>query len=173
MRFGLPGNGRATLESTGGRIANRSFGSLGGAATWHVADAEGGWSGDVSAWGAITNPGAPAQTLYLLGGRMTLPGHDYRAFAGQAYWMARVEGTVPIHPPWVSLRAFAAVGATYLGEATLPDGWAARDSNGPRGSVGLGLAFGWDSIRLDVGRAVGGSGWEAVVSAAPDFRNWM
>jgi len=173
VRFGLPGSGRATLEGTGGHIADLTFGSLDGTASWQVASPGRGWHSQISAWGGVTNPDAPAQALYLIGGRMTLPGHDYRAFAGQAYWLVRAEGTIPIRPPYLSLRGFAALGAAWLGDAELPAGWAARDSRGPRGSVGLGLSFGWDSVRLDVGRAVWGSGWEAVVSAAPDFRTWM
>jgi len=71
------------------------------------------------------------------------------------------------------VRAFTSIGSTYLGNWALPTDWAARPSNGLRGTVGLGLAIGWDSLHFDVGRAVWGTGWEAMLSVAPQFRGWM
>jgi hypothetical protein len=173
-RTGLPGEGEGEFTLVGGRLGERSFASAVGDARWAVADAEERWSAEISASGGLTNPGAPAQTMFLLGGRHTLPGHDYRLFAGNAYWLVRTEGTVPIRPPWLGVRAFAVLGSTYLAEGTsLPADWLARDSRGLRGSVGLGLSVGWDAMRIDLGRAVWGSGWEAVFSVAPQFRSWL
>lgn len=173
LRMGLPGGGAATLVATGGRLADREFASLHADGQWTVEDADERWSGIVSASGGITNPGAPAQTFYLIGGRHTLPGHEYRAFAGNAYWLVRTEATIPVHPPYIGIRAFTVLGATYLRGADLPPDWLAGDSEGVRASVGLGLSVGWDSMRLDVARAVRGGGWEAVFSLAPQFRSWM
>ena len=173
-RLGLPGEGEGEFTLTGGRLGERNFASAVGDARWTLADGAERWSAELSASGGFTNPGAPAQTTFLLGGRHTLPGHAYRLFAGNAYWLVRTEGTVPIRPPWLGVRAFATVGSTYLAEdASLPADWLARDSRGLRGSVGLGLSIGWDSMRIDVGRAVWGSGWEAVFSVAPQFRSWL
>jgi len=80
---------------------------------------------------------------------------------------------VPVLAPYLGIRVFVRTGATYLGAADLPADWSARDSNGVRGSAGLGLSIGWDSLRFDVGRALWGTGWEAVFSVAPQFRSWM
>ena len=170
---GLPYEGRAYLAATGGRLGQRNFASLHVDSEWTFAHADGAWTGLVSASGGVTNPGAPAQTFFMLGGRHTLPGHDYRAFVGNTYWLVGVEGTVPVLAPYLGIRVFVRTGATYLGTADLPPDWSARDSNGVRGSAGLGLSIGWDSLRFDVGRALWGTGWEAVFSVAPQFRSWM
>jgi hypothetical protein len=173
-RLPTPAALRTWLTLTGGTVANREFASLALESSWAVGSPEADWSGELSAWAGITNPGAPAQALFLLGGRHTLPGHDYRSFTGNAYGLVRAEVTVPVFAPWVGVRAFTAWGGTHLaGSATPPADWIARDSEGIRGSVGVGLSVGWDVMRLDVGHGVRGGGWEAVFSVAPRFRSWM
>lgn len=173
VRLDLPGGGSGRLTLTGGRLADIEFGSATLGAQWTIDTSSDRWSALVRADAGVVNADAPAQTFYLIGGRHTLPGHDYRSFAGRAYGLLRAETTLPLYPPYVGLRAFAAVAATHLGDAGLPADWPAADSDGPRGSVGLGLSFGWDSMRLDAGRAVRGGGWEAVFSVAPRFRSWL
>ena len=111
--------------------------------------------------------------MYLIGGRHTLPGHDYRAFLGNGYWLLRAEGTLPVRPPYLGIRAFGAVGATHLGGVDLPADWALVGSDGLRGSVGLGLSLGWDTVYFDVARAVRGGRWEGVFSISERFRGWM
>jgi len=172
-RLELPAEGQARLFATGGRLGDRNFVSLLADTEWSLAHPDGAWTGHVGVTAGVTNPGAPAQTFFLIGGRHTLPGHDYRTFVGNAYWLVRAETTVPIYPPYVGVRAFTAVGATYLGDTSLPSGWGTPSSSGVRGSVGLGLSIGWDSMRIDVGRGISGGGWEGVFSVAPQFRSWM
>jgi hypothetical protein len=173
-RFGLPASGTATMVAKGGRVGSRTMTSLAADVTWSLDRPGASWTAEATASGAVVNAGAPPQSMYLLGGRYTLPGHAYRSFAGNAYWLVRAEGTVPVWAPWLGVRAFTAIGSTYLpSETTLPADWLNRRSSGLRGSVGLGLSIGWDSMRLDVGRAVWGSGWEAVVSTSPKFRGWL
>jgi len=169
----LPGDGFARLSATGGRLGNLSLGTAKLETEWRLGAVQKRWSAALRAEGALTNPGAPPQELHMIGGRHTLPGHDYRAFLGNAYWLARMEGTVPVRPPWVGIRAFAVAGATYLGSVTLPADWVATDSDGVRGSVGLGLSVGWDTVFLDVAHGIRGGAWEAVVSVARPFRGWM
>lgn len=173
VRAGLPGDGRARLTLTGAHLGDRNFGSIETEASWAFAAPGDRWSGRVEVAGGATSTDTPPQRLYMIGGRHTLPGHDYRAFTGNAYWLLRTEGTVPLYPPYLGIRAFAVLGSTYLGGLTLPPDWDVRDSGGLRGSVGLGLSMGWDAMRLDVGRAVWGEGWEAVFSVAPEFRSWL
>lgn len=169
----LPGGGRAVLATQAGRAASEAFVATHADATWDVGTGRGSWSGRVLGQAGLTNPGAPVQTMFLIGGRHTLPGHDYRAFLGNGYWLSRVEGTVPVRPPYLGLRAFGVVGATYLGDTELPPDWDLGDSRGLRGSVGVGLSIGWDSMFLDVAHGVRGGGWEAVFSVAPRFQGWM
>lgn len=173
-RFDLPGAGATTVAWTGGRLGGTTFGTVTTDLTWSLAEAGDRWGAEATLSGGASTSGSPAQSMFLIGGRHTLPGHDYRSFAGNVYWLARAEGTVPVHAPWLGVRAFAAVGSTYLTDGTdLPGDWLARDTRGLRGSVGLGLSIGWDAMRFDVGRAVWGSGWEAVFSTAPRFRDWL
>lgn len=173
-RLVLTSSATAAMTLSAGRLEGQSFASWDGQLEWTVTDLGARWRARASIVGGVTNADAPAQTMYLLGGRQTLLGHDYRAFVGNAYWLGRIEGTVPVRPPFLGIRAFAAVGSTYLSDdARLPDDWAAQDSNGLRGAVGLGLSIGWDSAYLDVGRAVWGSGWEVMFSMAPHFRSWL
>lgn len=170
----LPAGGSAAVDVSAGRLGTQGFASAEARLAWTFADIDEHWSTRASLHGGVVNSDAPAQTMVLLGGRQTLLGHEYRAFAGNAYWLARVEGTVPIRPPFLGMRAFAAVGSTYLSNpARLPADWLARDTNGLRGTIGLGLSIGWDSMYLDVGRALWGTGWEAMFSVAPHFRSWL
>ncbi len=173
LRGSLPGGGRTALTLMGGLMNERIFGSVGLDGWWDIEDPEDRWSGRITVSGAFTDAGAPRQTFHLIGGRHTLPGHDYRAFGGNAYWLARVEGTVPVWRPYLGVRAFTALGATYLGDTVLPADWGVTGSSDVRGSAGLGLSFGYDAMRVDVGRALWGDGWEAVFSVAPQFRSWL
>ncbi len=170
---GLPRDGRLGLTATAGRLGEKDFASLDVDARWRFENGVDRWHVVTSLLGGLVSSGAPAQRAYLLGGRHTLLGHEYRLFAGRAYWLARGELTVPVRPPWVGIRGFVAIGSTELGDWTLPADWNARDAQGIRGSVGLGLSLGWDALRFDVGRAVWGTGWEAMLSVAPHFRSWM
>jgi hypothetical protein len=172
-RLGVPARGRAEVVATAGRLGDRNFVSLMAETRWDFEDDRRRWSAETSISGGFVSPDAPPQMLFLLGGRHTLPGHEYRLFVGNAYWLVKTEGTIPIRPPWLGIRALASLGATYLDGVTAPADWAARDSRGVRGSVGLGLAIGWDTMRFDLSRAVWGAGWEAVFSVAPRFRAWM
>ncbi|MDZ7778622.1 MAG: hypothetical protein U5R14_01625 [Gemmatimonadota bacterium] len=158
---------------TGGRIASRAFATLGLEArqTFDLHPLRG--DGEVSAATGWATGDAPAQALYLLGGRTTLPGHGYRDFVGDRYWLVRAEGTIPVYEPWIGVRLIGAAGATYLGPRDLPERWTSEDSNGVRASVGAGLSLAWDIMRIDLAYGVRGGGWEAVFSVAPGLRPWI
>jgi hypothetical protein len=169
----LPSDGRLALTSTFGRLESSTFGALVAEGSWELSDGDGGWRAELSASGGWVTEDAPPQALYLLGGRGTLPGHAYRNFVGDRFWLLRSEATLPLRAPWLGLRVFGAVGAAYLADRTLPTDWGARDSGGVRASVGAGLAFGWDVLRLDMARGLDGGGWELMFSVAPRFRAWL
>lgn len=168
--FGLTGGRSLRATTEVGRFESRFVASASAEANIPVTGE--GWSGHFMLAAGASSTNGPPQQLSLLGGRHTLPGHEYRLFAGNVYWLARAEGTVPVYAPWLGVRGFVAFGSTHL-TGTPPADWLARDSNGLRGSVGVGLSLGWDIMRIDVGRAVWGTGWEAVASFAPAFRHWL
>ena len=171
--LGLPADGDLHLSSELGRFERRTFGSLTARARWAIDDLDRGWHAELSLDGGGVTAEAPAQALYLLGGRWTLPGHDYRSFVGDRFWLLRSEVTVPIVSPYVGLRLLGGVGATYLDDRVLPVDWPGLDSDGLRGSLGAGLAIGWNSVRIDLAHGVRGGGWEALFSVAEQFRGWL
>jgi hypothetical protein len=169
----IPWGGRAQLLGELGRMGNRTYTSLAGEARWEIGGLNLPWHAQADLAGGFITHQAPVQSLYLLGGRNTLPGHDYRAFAGHRYWMLRVEGTQAIFSPQLGVRFIGALGSTFLDSRQLPSDWIVRDSGGVRASVGLGLSFGWDTLRLDVAHGIRGGGWEAVISIDEQFREWL
>lgn len=171
--FGLPGGGGLTVNGEVGRLETRTFGTASAEALWEIKSPARPWHAEVSLGGGAVTSEAPAQTLASLGGRWTLPGHDYRAFTGDRHWLLRGEATFPVYAPYVGIRVIGGVGATYLGSRSLPADWVVQDSDGLRGSVGAGLSLGFDAMRVDVAHGVRGGGWEALFSVARQFRDWL
>jgi hypothetical protein len=164
------------LEAEGsvGRLDSRTFASSRIAARWASPSHGSAWktSLDVTA-GAATND-TPVQELYHLGGRGTLPGHAFRSFTGNTFFLTRLEGTRALFRPWAGLRAFAAVGATGLSSRiSLPPGWDSRGSRSLRASVGAGLSMGWDVLRLDLAHGFPDGTWELVFSVDRQFHAWL
>jgi len=123
--------------------------------------------------GAVTGA-APAQELFLLGGRETLLGHPYRAFVGERFWLARLGASRTVFPPLLTARAFASAGWTGMGDRALPLGWTGAPTDGVKGSVGAGLGLAWNVLHLDVGRGLGpGGGWGVSISSSRRFRSWL
>ncbi len=169
----LPGGGTSAFTLAGTHLGGRTYGRALADAEWQIDDPEERWKTTTTLQlGAVTS-NAPPQALFLLGGRYTIPGHEYRLFTGDAFALARAEVTIPIVAPWVGIRAFGVAGATFLESVTPPDDWSARTTGGIRGSVGLGLSLGWDALRLDLAKAVRGSGWEFISSVSPRLGTWM
>lgn len=175
VRLPLPAfwNIRTTVAGELGRFAGRMFATLEAEAFWEIRRPGRAWSSEVSLAAGALSDGAPAQAAYLLGGRWTLPGHGYRAFAGSRYGLLRGELTLPLVPPYVGVRAIGAAGATGLGGWALPLDWDASSSGGIRASLGAGLSFAWDALRVDLARGLPGGGWEALFSVARPFRSWL
>jgi len=167
------GEVRTTLDGQVGRHEDRTFGSVGLEAFWEERSPTTPWKGEVTVSGGVVTERAPAQELFLLGGRWALPGYDYRSFVGDKYWIASGELTYPVVTPYVGVRAIGAVGATYLGSRALPADWVATDSDGLRPTLGAGLSFGWDTFRVDVARGLRDGEWEALFSVSRDFRGWL
>ncbi len=161
---------RATLRL--GRFEYQTFASVLVSWEWRsarpssafnmTADVHGGWGG-----------AAPAQMLFLLGGRNTLPGYGYRSFEGDRMALVRIEATQAILTPWFRLRLFASSGVTGLDHDRLPQNWTGETTDGLKNSVGAGLGLGWDILRLDAARGVNGGEWEFILSVNHGFWRWL
>ena len=124
----------------------------------------------------VSTEDAPVQTLYLLGGRHTLPGHPYRSFIGNKMALLRVEASQAVLAPWLTIHVFGAAGLTgFDRNGLLPDpGWLRRSTDGVKSSVGLGLDLAWDLLHFDVGRGLNDGGdWEFVFSVQRRFWEWL
>lgn len=118
-------------------------------------------------------PDSAPQALFLLGGRGTLLGHDFRHYVGDRFWLTRAEVSRTVVEPWLSLRAQAAAGRAEL-DAALPDGWTGDPDGGVKGSLGAGVGLFWDILEIDVGRGIGaGGGWEVAFGVARRFHAWL
>ncbi|WP_425153542.1 hypothetical protein [Candidatus Palauibacter sp.] len=154
------GFGRATVALRAARE------SLGGG--W-------GWASEIE-FGAAGGD-LPAQRLFLLGGRGSLPGHAFRGWGGDRMGLWRAEVSRSLASPWVRLRARGAVGWAGLG--TAGDAAARRfgvgESAGLRASAGIGLGLFYDLLRIDVMRGLGGGSagegdWVVLLSLDPRIR---
>lgn len=122
--------------------------------------------------------GSPSrQQLFLIGGRNTLPGYDYRTFVGDAFLLANLEAGRDLLFPLVRARLLGAAGWTGIlaDEAALseriPAAWETRETRGLRTSVGAGLGLFYDLLHLDLMRGLGpGAHWQFIVSL--DSRLW-
>jgi len=123
------------------------------------------------------------QFQYLLGGRHTLPGYNYRSFGGHRFGLLVSEISRSIWFPWMTLRIFGSTGITgdtssrpSLRSPTLSSEPARSimPTNGFKTSFGMGLGFGWDLLHFNVGRGVHQEGdWEITISADHRFWHWL
>ena len=157
VRLGLMG--RIGIFDRAGPEGPRAVAALLGTFAWERTRAGSGLDLGARVDGGVGLGDLPPQQLFYLGGRGTLPGHAYRAEAGDAFWLARADASLPVLPPWASLRAFVAAGKVAGGRT--------------RVSVGPGLGLGWDVVHLELGRGVDGGEWELVVSVDRRFRGWL
>ncbi len=169
----VPSEGETRLYALIGRMGEHAFGALRAASRWTLTGADARTQVVITASAGVTSSHAPPQELPLLGGRETLPGYAFRGFVGRAHALARAEATLPLRPPWVSLRAVAALGWVGGTPAGLPEGWPATGTDGLRPSLGVGVALGWDVLRLDLARGLRDGDWELVFSVTPGLRPWL
>ncbi len=173
IRMGDAGPGfSGAFHRTDGRFEGRGFSRSLAWLTWSRRWLSRALEVEAELRGGLADDDAPPQSLFLLGGRETLPGHPYRAFVGDWFWLASGEASRGIVTPWARVRALAGVGGTGLGSRPVPPGWEdARPQPSPRGSVGLGLGLFWDILHVDLARGLGGGGrWEPILSVTHRFR---
>jgi len=115
------------------------------------------------------NAGAiPTQHLYYIGGRNTLPGHDFHTFVGDQAAVADVTVWRSVVRRWLRVRGFAAVGWTALGAdpptlnpASTFEPWNPGPTNGVASSVGIGVGLVDGLLRLDF--ALPTDSWDGVL----------
>jgi hypothetical protein len=167
-------SGRLELEGgTGASAYARAYASL----RWQV-PAGGGWLVARTTAGAATRD-LPAYRAFVLGGRGTLLGEGFRAYAGRASWWGSVEWRLPVAVPEIPLGSFAGTGRTLTLIPFAAAGWAGAGrpaalalgapSRGLRPVAGLG--FGWlhDLVRCDVGYGLATGRLGASVDVSRDF----
>lgn len=130
------------------------------------------WSWRARAAAGVASGALPAQRLWLLGGRGTLPGHPFRAWGGDRVAFADAEVARDLLHPWLRGRLLAAAGWTGLsgvgGPAAARFGVAETDRL--RGALGAGLGLAYDLLRVELWRGLGGEGdWEVLLSAGTGF----
>ncbi|MDX1577644.1 MAG: hypothetical protein R3266_04130, partial [Gemmatimonadota bacterium] len=98
----------------------------------------------------------PAQRLFLLGGRGTLPGYAFRPWGGDRIALWRGEVSRSVWRPWLRVRALGAAGRVDLGDAGGPAAarFGAVASGGWRASAGAGVGLFHDILRIDAVRGL-------------------
>lgn len=162
--------GEARLQA--GRM-DRTFATARGMLGWSRTGPSSSWEGSLSAQGGMVSKHTPLQGLYLLGGRGTLPGFDYRDTVADRFVLARGWVRYRVAEPWLSLRATGATGWSHLSNHTLPLTWDGRAEPGIRGSAGGGLDLLWDVIQLDLARGLPDGKWSFFVSITHRFHPWL
>jgi hypothetical protein len=130
------------------------------------------WSWEGTAGAGFGTGILPEQRLLLLGGRGTVPGYEFRPFAGDVAVFANIAISRAVWHPWVRLRGLAAAGWTDLGNAggEAAERFGAIATGNVRTSLGAGVSVFYDFVRFDVARGLDGGEWEWMVSVTPAFR---
>jgi hypothetical protein len=101
---------------------------------------------------------------FLIGGRETLPGYDYRSIVGEtAFALGHVAAARTIAAPWLRVRILT-YGAYTRNDDRSVD--LVTDVGRFHASAGAGVGLLWDAIRVDV---VKGAHWQTLVSVRHDF----
>ena len=108
----------------------------------------------------------------MLGGRGTVPGYEFRPFAGDVAIFANLAISRTVWHPWIRLRGLAAAGWTDLGRVGggAAERFGAVATGNVRTSLGVGLSLFYDLVRLDAARGLDDGEWEWMVSVTPAFR---
>jgi len=118
----------------------------------------------------------PAQALYLIGGRGTVPGYAFRAYGGDRFATLRTTLSTDVRSPFLRGRLFGAAGWADAGGpgADALARWGAVPMDAPKVSVGAGVGIFYDILRVDVARGLSSGGrWELMIEANPSFWDFL
>jgi hypothetical protein len=160
FRTGLPNPGYA-----------RAFGEV----RWQLP--AGGTTVLLRASGGYGTATLPRHRAFVLGGRGTLLGEPFRGFGGRQMAWTSAEWRVPVGIPEVKLGSFAGTGRVLTLAPTVAVGWIggavpnlfAAPTGDPIVSVGLGVSWFHDLLRLDVGYGLRRRGFGFAVDVSRDF----
>ena len=113
----------------------------------------------------------PAQRLFLLGGRQTVPGYDFRDWTGDKVAYLSFIYSYPVVQNWVRVRVIGAGGWTDIGDVSRAGArvLGTKDSYGVRGALGGGLGLFFDVLRVDAAHGLRDGVWEWFFSVNPAF----
>lgn len=155
-----------------GLLEGDAYGSVGVAAQARREWIDAGVRLDATGLGGWTLGTVPRQALYLLGGRGTLPGYDYRSYVGDAFWLVRTEASQQLRAPWVRVGGLFALGGTHL-EGEAPAQWTVQATPVLTASAGVFAEFLWDLLRVELVRGLNGGEWTFVVDVTSRFHPWL
>jgi hypothetical protein len=128
-----------------------------GEGRWHLPVGSGWLVARASA--GIGTADLPAQRAFVLGGRGTLLGEGFRAYAGRQEAWGSLDLRLPVGVPEIPLGSYAGTGRSITLVPFVAAGWTGaarwpelgRSARGVRPVVGLGLEWLHDLMRVDVG----------------------
>ena len=103
----------------------------------------------------------------LVGGRGTLPGFPFHAFAGTRVLAGTMEGSADLGTPMVRLRGGVHMSWASGASPDLAQRWGTRATEGAKIGLSMGLGFGWDLLRLEIARGLGGGEWQLLLATDP------
>lgn len=118
---------------------------------------------------------APVQDIFLLGGRGTVPGYNYRSLGGGQILTANALAAADILHPWLRGRMLGYLGwsGDHNAEAAL-NLWNVPASDGVRASVGAGIGIFYDLLHIDVIRGLSAGGrTDLRIEINPDFWGFL
>ncbi len=135
-------------------------------------DPEAAWQWEAVAAAGIATGTTPEQRLFLLGGRGTVPGHDFRPWGGDRAAFALAAVSREVAAPWLRIRVLAAAGWTDLTDVgrVAAARMGVTESAGLRPSLGAGLSLLWDLLRVDAAHGLDDGEWEWMLSVNPAWR---
>jgi hypothetical protein len=130
----------------------------------------------LTARGGVAFGELPQQGLYLIGGRGTLPGYEFRSFGGGSFATANATASMELWRPWLRGRVLGGLGWAGVGEggreALARSG--SRTTATLRPSLGVGFGVFHDIVRVDLARGLADDGiWELIVEANPSFWDFL
>jgi hypothetical protein len=119
---------------------------------------------ELAAHGGVVSRDGGGQFLFLLGGRETLPGYDYRSYVADRFVLIGGAHTQTLFYPWIGVRFVGALSFMHDIEpkVALSDDFKTHR----RSSFGTGFSFLWDVIHVDF---VKGARTQTLVSVRHDF----
>jgi len=150
-------SGRVEVE---GGLGATHYGRLFGEARWQVPAGATSFVARVA--GGAATAELPRHRAFLLGGRGTLLGEPFRGDGGTRMAWAALEWQVPVGIPEVHMGSFAGTGRRLTLAPNVAAGWVggrmaglpAAPTAGPDVSLGLGISWLHDLVRLDIGYGV-------------------